>query len=161
MSVLDKIKGAIGIEDEYYDDDYYNDEPQNTSSNANEKEVRSSESLSNTSRYYEDRVKPNNVVNIANPSQGKIKISVHEPLTYDDGPKILDDIMAYKIVVMNLEMLEMDKKRQIFDFVGGGIYSLSGKIQKVTKDIFIIVPKGVEIDGKLKDQIQTKGLYQL
>ncbi len=40
-------------------------------------------------------------------------------------------------------------KRQIFDFVSGGIYSLSGKIQKVTKDIFILA-------GSLKEKEKSK-----
>ena len=65
-------------------------------------------------------------------------ISIREPITFDDGTQVLDDVLKGKVVVLNLEMLEVDKKRQIFDFVSGGIYSLSGKIQKVTKDIFIL-----------------------
>ncbi len=160
MSVFDKIKGVIGIEDEYYDDEYYERETPKAASDAME-EKKEEISSRPYIRSREETTRTSNIVSMNSAGQGKVKISIHEPLTYDDGPKILDDIMSYKIVVMNLEMLEMDKKRQIFDFVGGGIYALSGKIQKVTKDIFIIVPKGIEIDGKLKDQIQSKGLYQL
>ena len=55
----------------------------------------------------------------------------------------------------------MDLKNKIFDFVSGGIYALDGKMQKVTKDIFVLAPNGIDIDGKIKDQIQSKGFYQL
>lgn len=91
----------------------------------------------------------------------KTKINIHEPITYDDGPAIIDDIVAKKVVVLNLEMLELEKKKQIFEFILGGIYALKGQVQKVTKDIFVLAPKDVTIDGKLKEQIQAKGFYQL
>jgi len=95
------------------------------------------------------------------PNISRFLISIREPITFDDGTQVLDDVLKGKVVVLNLEMLEVDKKRQIFDFVSGGIYSLSGKIQKVTKDIFILAPKGIDIDGKVKDQIENNGFYQI
>ena len=95
------------------------------------------------------------------PNISRFLISIREPITFDDGTQVLDDVLKGKVVVLNLEMLEVDKKRQIFDFVSGGIYSLSGKIQKVTKDIVILAPKGIDIDGKVKDQIENNGFYQI
>ncbi|MDO5027058.1 MAG: cell division protein SepF [Tissierellia bacterium] len=88
-------------------------------------------------------------------------VTIREPLTYEDGKIVLDDIMDGKSVVLNLEMLEVDKKTQIFYFVSGGLYSLNGTIQNVTKDIYVLAPHGVEIDGSLKDEISNKNLYQL
>ena len=35
---------------------------------------------------------------------------------------------------------------------------MEGKIQKVSKDIFLLAPKHVEIDG-LKDELKTKGIF--
>lgn len=88
-------------------------------------------------------------------------VTIREPLTYEDGKIVLDDIMEGKSVVLNLEMLEVEKKTQIFYFVSGGLYSLNGTIQNVTKDIYVLAPHGVEIDGSLKDKISNKNLYQL
>lgn len=93
-------------------------------------------------------------------SSDRVKINIHEPVAYNDSPAILDSIIDHKVVVLNLEMLEMDVKKQVFNFVSGGIYALKGKIEKVTKDIFIIAPKDVEIDGSLKERIEDKGFYQ-
>ncbi len=88
-------------------------------------------------------------------------VTIREPISYEDGKIVLDDIMDGKSVVLNLEMLEVDKKTQIFYFVSGGLYSLNGTIQNVTKDIYVLAPHGVEIDGSLKDEISNKNLYQL
>lgn len=91
----------------------------------------------------------------------KMFVSIREPLTYEDGKLVLDDIMEGKSVVLNLEMLEVDKKTQIFYFVSGGLYSLNGTIQNVTKDIYVLAPRGTEIDGKLKDEIINSNMHQL
>ena len=69
-------------------------------------------------------------------------------MAYEDGPKVLNDVKAKKIVLLNFEMLETEKKKQVFEFVNGGIYSLEAQIQKVTKDLFVIAPKGIFIEGK-------------
>lgn len=91
----------------------------------------------------------------------KMYVSIREPLNYEDAKLVLDDIMEGKSVVLNLEMLEVDKKTQIFYFVSGGLYSLNGTLQNVTKDIYVLAPKGTEIDGKLKDEIINSNMHQL
>ncbi len=155
-SFMDKIKKFVGnddIEDEY--DEYENDEVKSES-------VKSPLGQKYSKDGFSSKVtteKNSNVVSM--PNMSRFLISIREPITFDDGTQVLDDVLKGKVVVLNLEMLEVDKKRQIFDFVSGGIYSLNGKIQKVTKDIFILAPKGVDIDGKVKDQIENNGFYQL
>lgn len=159
---FDKIKSVIGIEEEYYDDDYdYKEDGYETEKISEQTSTSETTKDESYSTYEKPIPKRSNIVSLQSSTIDRTKINIHEPITFDDGPHIIDDIVARRVVVLNLEMLEMDKKRQIFDFVSGGIYALDGKIQKVTKDIFVIAPKDVEIDGKLKEQIQAKGFYQL
>lgn len=99
----------------------------------------------------------NKVVNIH--TNSNMKLVVHEPLSYEDAPKVIDDLKMRKTVVINLEGLELETKKQIFDFINGGLYSLEGNIQKVTKDIFVVAPNNVEIDGNVKDEIRSKGFF--
>ena len=95
-------------------------------------------------------------------SSNNFRISIQEPLSYDeDGPKIVDDILDKKVVVLNLEMLEVDKKRQILDFVSGAVYALEGTVEKVSKGIFVICPKGVDIDNYVEGQISNGNYNQL
>lgn len=99
----------------------------------------------------------NKVVNIH--TNSNMKLVVHEPLSYEDAPKVIDDLKMRKTVIINLEGLELEAKKQIFDFINGGLYALEGNIQKVTKDIFVVAPNNVEIDGNVKDEIRSKGLF--
>ena len=98
----------------------------------------------------------NKVVNIH--TNSNMKIAIHEPLSYEEAPAIVDDLKSRKAVVVNFEQLDSIIKRQIFDFISGGLYAIEGRIQKVNKDIFILAPSNVEIDG-LKDELKNRGIF--
>lgn len=141
--LVNKLKYFIGIDDLDIDDEYEEydeDELEELPVNTRTKKVN------------------NKVVNIH--TAGNMKLVVHEPLNYEDAPKIVDDLKMRKTVVVNLEQLESGIKRQIFDFINGGLYSLEGSIQKVTKDIFVLAPSNVEIDGNIRDELKNKGVFQ-
>ncbi len=133
---VEKFKYFIGIDDLDMEEDYYDDY-----------ELEELPMSTKTKKLN------NNVVNIH--TAGNMKLVIHEPLSYEDAPKIVDDLKTRKTVVVNLEQLEPNIKRQIFDFINGGLYSLEGgNIQKVTKDIFILAPNNVEIDGNIRDELK-------
>ncbi|QQK07693.1 cell division protein SepF [Miniphocaeibacter halophilus] len=166
MGVFDKFKNLIGLddnyEDDYYNDDYYEDDYYDEGPSVNKNSSSNNYYSENDNESSSNKFKKSNVVSIKdNYVSDRVKILIHEPIKFDDAPLVLDDIISKNIVVLNLEMLDVDTKRKTFDFVSGGIYSINGKMQKVTKDIFVIAPKELEIDGKIKDQIQSKGYYQL
>lgn len=98
----------------------------------------------------------NKVVNIH--TNINMKIVVHEPLNYEEAPEIVENLKSRRVVVINFEQLDTNLKRQIFDFVNGALYAMEGRIQKVTKDIFILAPSNVEIDG-LKEELKSKGIF--
>ncbi|NLY20272.1 MAG: cell division protein SepF [Tissierellia bacterium] len=150
MGFMDKFKSFIGIDEEYDDDDYYEEEYEEVVvANSDEEEAP---------KVAPSRSKKggNNVLNLHSSSQ--FKICIHEPFSYDESPAIIDDLRLRKAVVLNFEQLDMDLKRQIFDFVNGALYAIDGKIQKVNKDIFILAPSNVEIDG-LQEELKNKGIF--
>lgn len=171
MGFFEKMKNMIGIEDQYEDEDY-NDEydyaDRGSYDNAYEARPEQEKASSFSSDYasagYEESSSAasrlGKVIDMTSGS-ARMRISIQEPLEYDDGPKVLDNIAQARTVVLNLEMLEVDKKRQIFDFVSGGVYALNGDIQKVTKDIYVIVPKGVDVDAAVKQSVTDQSMYQL
>lgn len=163
---FNKIKNVIGIEEIDDDDDYYEDEKATRESSKDDKSMVQSPKPSyepaSTSDFYGKEInKRSNSTNMSNSSFDKTKINIHEPIEYDDCTTIVKDIKNKKVVVLNLELLELDKKKQLFDFISGAMYAIEGNMQKVTKDIFVLAPHDVAIDGKLKEQIQSKGFYQI
>jgi cell division inhibitor SepF len=78
------------------------------------------------------------------------------PKRYDDCAGVIDELKRKKTIVLNLEELELEVKKQVFEFVKGSVYALEANIQKVSSDIFVIAPYDVEISGKLKFNIDKK-----
>lgn len=144
-NIKDKFKYFIGIDDYEEEEEIY------------EEEIGEDELYTPTKPKTKSKKFNNNVVNIHN-NNNSMKIVVHEPLSYDEAPKIVDDLKQRKAVVVNFEQLDGEIKRQIFDFINGGLYAIEGTIQKVNKDIFILAPTNIEIDG-LKNELKNRGIF--
>lgn len=140
---MDKVKYFIGVQDSYEEGEEYEDYE-------DYEEAMDIPVSTKTKRHN------NKIVNIH--TNNSMKVVVHEPLSYEEAPIILNDLKTRKTVIVNLEQLENSIKRQIFDFINGGLYAMEGNIQKVTTDIFIFAPSNVEIDG-LKDELKNKGIF--
>ena len=109
MSFMNSFKKLVGVEDdydEYYDDEYYYDDSDHVETESNDYE---------TKQNYEPK---NNIVSMNNsttkPVESKplnrVKINIHEPISFDDAPKVIDVILKNEVAVLNIEMLEKDVK---------------------------------------------------
>ncbi|SDY41333.1 cell division protein SepF [Tindallia californiensis] len=140
---VDKVKHFMGLDvfEEEEDEDVY-PEPLYPS----QEEVRG-----------DNQPKANKVVNIHTTSQ--MKVVIFEPSAYDEVQNIVDNLKNRKPVIVNLETLESDVARKIFEFLNGAIYALDGSIQKVSSEIFILAPNNVEIAGNIKEELKSKGVF--
>jgi len=100
-----------------------------------------------------------NVRGISGASNGKMKMVVYQPMTYDDTQSIIDNLKNRKPIIVNLENLEIDIAQRVLDFMSGAVYALNGNIHKVTKGIFILVPTNVDISGNIPDDLQGSGSF--
>ncbi len=78
----------------------------------------------------------------------QFKMVVIEPNGFEECPKLVDSLKAKKPVIINLENLETDIARKIFDFLSGATYALNGNVQKVTNNIFVFAPENVDVTYK-------------
>lgn len=143
MGMMDKMKDFIGITD-YDDDDEYEEEA-------------ASETSSRQSERVDTYSKKNNVIKVH--SNSDMKVSICEPEKYEDCTKAVDEIKNRKIVVLNIEGMELEDQKQIFEFIKGAVYSLEASIQKVSKGIFVIAPSNVQIDGRLGERFERNFFY--
>lgn len=73
------------------------------------------------------------------------KMVIIEPKTFDECPKLVDNLKSKKPVIINLEKVESDVARKIFDFLSGATYALDGNVQKIANNIFIFAPENVDV----------------
>ena len=75
------------------------------------------------------------------------KLMVIEPDGFEECPKLVDSLKSRKPVIINLEKIDSDTARKIFDFLSGATYALNGNVQKVANNIFIFAPEKVDISS--------------
>lgn len=76
---------------------------------------------------------------------GTFTLVVIEPKSFDECPKLVDSLKSKRPVVINLEKIETETAKKIFDFLSGATYALNGTVQKVANNIFIFAPEKVDI----------------
>ncbi len=75
------------------------------------------------------------------------KLVLIEPKSFDECPKLVDGLKGRRPVIINLEKIETETAKKIFDFLSGATYALNGSVQKVANNIFIFAPESVDISA--------------
>ena len=149
MGMFNKFRDLIGIE-EYDEDEEFEEETYKTSSYP--ERTPAVPRTAAPSQKYETK----NIVPMQNKTVKSItnafKLVVIEPASFDECARLVYNLRSRKPVIVNLEKLDTDTARKIFDFLGGATYALNGNVQKVANNIFIFAPENVAIfaDGENK-----------
>ena len=131
--ILEKMKYLIGIEEVEEEDDFI--------------ETKKSEKDFGRTITPSAPAKDSKVVNFQQKPQ--MKLVVHEPDSFDECPRIVDNLKNKKPVIINLEKIETDVAKRIFDFVSGSTYALDGSVQKIANNIFVFAPDNVDITSNI------------
>ena len=149
MGVFNKFRDLIGIDDEDYDEEDYEEEYKQSYKERTPAAPRKPAAPS-------PRYDTTNIVPMQNKTVKSItnafKLVVIEPSGFDECSRLVDNLKSRKPVIVNLEKLDSDTARKIFDFLGGATDALNGNVQKVANNIFIFAPENVAIfaDGENK-----------
>ena len=74
-----------------------------------------------------------------------LKVQIYAPTNFDQVTAIADDIKSGKAAVVNYERIDAAEQRRICDFVNGVCYVLNGCAKRVTDQIVMYVPDGVDV----------------
>jgi cell division inhibitor SepF len=164
MGFVDKMKNLVGIDD--YDDDDFDisqeeiDAYKNKLSSQAQPASAPSPAPAHTETPVSTGIRPLDFKDVVPPMQsmakpmsekasmnqsGPFKMVVIEPKSLDECRKLVDNLRARKPVIINLEKVETDLARKMFDFLGGATYALSGTVQRVNQNIYIFAPNNVNI----------------
>ena len=75
----------------------------------------------------------------------ELKVQIYAPRNFDQVTAIADDLKSGKACVVNYEKIEADEQRRICDFVNGVCYVLDGCAKRVSGQIVLYVPNGVDV----------------
>ena len=90
-------------------------------------------------------------------NSGALEMKVVKPDKYDSATaqKIADHLLSKRTVVLNLEETNKESARRLIDFLSGVAYSISGYIQRVAANTFI-VPENVDISGEQLQEVRKQ-----
>ncbi|MDR1665327.1 MAG: cell division protein SepF [Clostridiales bacterium] len=102
--------------------------------------------------------RPSNVIDFKNSyTESRFSVVLTCPTDVPDATYICDYIKSGKACVVNLEGVDRAKAQRIADFLGGSCYSLNGDIERISNEIFIIAPAGVQVTGEMKEELASVG----
>lgn len=128
-TLVDKFLRIIGFEDEVVEEEISFEPPS---------EVEPAE-----------RPRKGKVISLHN--QGRMRVVVVEPTSFDDAKRVVDHLKGKQAVVLNLEDTEGAVAQRIIDFVSGATFAINGGIQRVGQGIFLFTPNNVDIAAELKE----------
>ncbi len=148
MGVFNKFRDLIGLEEYDEDDEELYEEESYSSPSYYDKPSERRETVPSSSRYGTSNVVPMSQNRTVKSITNAFKLVVIEPQGFDDCSKLVDSLKSRKPIIVNLEKLDSDTARKIFDFLGGATYALNGNVQKVANNIFIFAPENVAISAE-------------
>jgi cell division inhibitor SepF len=79
----------------------------------------------------------------------RTEINICMPKNIEDARDVIDNTKMNVISVVNLEGVDSAIAQRIADFLSGSVDALDGNIRRLSNDMFVIAPSGVEVSGEL------------
>lgn len=151
MGFKDSIKNLFVIDEDEFEEEEFEEEVREEKPAREERSRREEKSRRDYSApsktiaepAREFKAKPAGSFSVTNPSA--FKMLLIEPKSVDECRMLVDSLKGRRPVIVNLEKIETETARKIFDFLSGAVYALNGNVQKVSNNIFIFAPENVDI----------------
>jgi cell division inhibitor SepF len=85
------------------------------------------------------------------------RVQVVAPTRFGDAKEIADCLKANRPVIVNLQVAERDLQRRMIDFCSGVTYALSGEMEKVADEVFLLTPTNVKVTEEERQRLQERG----
>jgi cell division inhibitor SepF len=85
------------------------------------------------------------------------RVHVVAPSRFGDAKEIADRLKDNRPVIVNLQMAERDLQRRMIDFCSGVTYALSGEMEKVADQVFLLAPTNVKISDEERLRLAERG----
>jgi cell division inhibitor SepF len=94
---------------------------------------------------------------IAPSAMASARVHVVAPSRFGDAKEIADRLKDNRPVIVNLQMADRDLQRRMIDFCSGVTYALSGEMEKVADQVFLLAPTNVKISDEERQRLADRG----
>ena len=85
------------------------------------------------------------------------KVHVVAPSRFGDAKEIADRLKDTRPVIVNLQNADRDLQRRMIDFCSGVTYALSGEMEKVADQVFLLAPSNVKVSDEERRRLADRG----
>jgi cell division inhibitor SepF len=85
------------------------------------------------------------------------KVHLVAPGRFADAQEIGDRFKNGQPVIVNLQANDRELSRRMIDFCSGVTYALSGSMDKVADQVFLLTPSNVEVSPEEKRRLEERG----
>src|SRR5579862_6725479 len=85
------------------------------------------------------------------------RVHVVAPARFGDAKEIADRLKDNRPVIVNLQLADRDLQRRMIDFCSGVTYALSGEMEKVADEVFLLAPTNVKVSDEERQRLQERG----
>jgi cell division inhibitor SepF len=78
-------------------------------------------------------------------SARQIRLTIVEPVVFEEVQKIADELKSRQAVIVNLESTEPGVSKRVIDFMSGLVYGLDANMQKICDGVFLVTPSNIHI----------------
>ena len=153
MSLKDKMKSLIGIDEEDFFDEEFEVpteiKPPRLAATPPQQQMQ--QEPRQPLRAVEQPKQNKGQVSAMNAQAMMSKVIIREPKDYSDAQNIADCLKEGLPVFVNLQRLDKGQGRRVIDFLSGTIYALDGDIKRVGNDLFLCTPNSIETDGSVTE----------
>ena len=85
------------------------------------------------------------------------RVHVVAPSRFGDAKEIADRLKDNRPVIVNLQVADRDLQRRMIDFCSGVTYALSGEMEKVADQVFLLAPTNVKVSDEERQRLVERG----
>jgi cell division inhibitor SepF len=88
-----------------------------------------------------------------------VQMKLVSPRSFNDAQKVADEFKNSRPVILNLQDTDADLARRLIDFASGLTYALSGGMQKIADQTFLLTPENVSVSASEAERMLEGGFF--
>jgi cell division inhibitor SepF len=86
------------------------------------------------------------------------RVHIVAPGRFADAQEIANRLMNNQPVIVNMQSADRDLQRRMIDFCSGVTYALSGGMERVADEVFLLTPSNVKVSDEERRRLADRGL---
>jgi len=92
------------------------------------------------------------------PETAGARVHIVAPGRFADAQEIANRLMNSQPVIVNMQSADRDLQRRMIDFCSGVTYALSGGMERVADEVFLLTPSNVKVSDEERQRLADRGL---